>query len=313
MDLPVPPPEVAHIGLRGIKMVAAADGTLHDLERQLIAAAQKHFLRTAFDVDALEPITPDELAAGIPPEFRERVLSGAVIVSLIDGEASPAETALLSAYAKAFGVKDDVVREAQRLVDQQMLRFRIDVLRRSFVGQRMVEFVKERGLRGLLGVAKSMMGHEDAALAARYRALGDKPAGTLGRGYFDFVTSNQFTFPGEKGAGPEPIVFHDCIHVLTGYKTDSLEETQIAAFQAGTLRKDPMFGILFALAQFQLGVAVTPTTAPEKHVVDPELLLAAFARGCQVNRDLCVGWQPWDDFDRPVDELRRAYNIVPRG
>ncbi len=312
MQLPVPPQDVARAGLRGIKMVAAADGVFQELERDLMNAAQKHLLQTDFDLDELEPITPEELAKAIPPEFGERVLGGAIIVSLIDGEASAAETELLQAYAKAMGLKSDGIKEAQRLVDQQMLRFRMDVLRRSFLGQRMKDFVKRRGLRGLVTVAKGVMGREDPALAARYRALEQKPAGTLGRGYYDFVTSHEFSFPGEKDSAPEPIVFHDCLHVLAGYETTSLEETQIAAFQAGTMKKDPMFGLLFGLAQFQLGVAITPVTEAEKLVMDPDLLLAAFVRGTFVTRDVCVDWQPWDDFDRPIEELRTELNILPR-
>ena len=105
---------------------------------------------------------------------------------------------------------------------------------------------------------------------------------------------------------------HDCLHVLAGYTTDSLEETQIASFQAGMLKNDPLFGLLFMLAQFQIGLQVTPITPAEKLVVDPQLMLEAFARGTRVNRDLCVDWIPERDFDRSVEELRREYNIEPR-
>lgn len=163
-------------------MVAAADGAFHELERDLMNAAQKHLLHTDFDLDALAPISPEELAKAMPPEFAERVLGGAVIVSLIDGEASAAETELLRAYAAALGVKSDAIEETQKLADRHMLRFRIDVLRRSFLGQRIADFVERRGLRGLLTVAKGVMGREDPALAARYCALADRPEGTLGRG-----------------------------------------------------------------------------------------------------------------------------------
>lgn len=108
------------------------------------------------------------------------------------------------------------------------------------------------------------------------------------------------------------IVFHDCLHVLAEYDTVSLEETQIASFQAGVLKRDPLFGLLFMLAQFHLGLQVTPTTGPEKLVADPGLMLAAFVRGAKVTRDLCTDWRPADDFARPISELRALYNIAPR-
>jgi hypothetical protein len=66
------------------------------------------------------------------------------------------------------------------------------------------------------------------------------------------------------------------------------------------------------LAQFQLGIQVTPVTEAETHQVDPDLMIKALVRGTHVNRDLTANWDPWDDFENPIVELRRAYNILPR-
>lgn len=313
MELLLPPPEVARAGLRAVKTVATADGQLHDLERRMMSAAQQHVLHTDFDLDQLTPIAPDELADVVPPAFRERVLHACIIVALIDGEASAAETNQLDAYAGALGLDSQALKDVQRIVDGHLLRARIDVLRRSFIGQRVADYVSRRGIRGLATIARGLLDRPHEATAQRYRALGQAPTGTLGREYHDFVRRNDFALPGEAGGAPEVIVFHDCLHVLAEYDTTSIDETQIASFQSGILRKDPMFGLLFTLAQFHIGVQITPVTPAERLVVDPDLMLAAFVRGTQVSRDLCTTWQPWDDFDRPVDELRLAYHIVPRG
>lgn len=313
MEILTPPPEVARLGLRALKTVAAADGEIHDLERRFADAVQRHILKTDVDFDAVAPIDAEELAAaGVPEPFRERIVHGCLLEALIDGEASPSELAILDAFARALDVPRDAIKTAHKLADEHLLRFRIDILRRSFMGQRGVDFVKRRGIRGLLSVAANLMQIANPAMAARYRALEASPAGTLGRGYWEFVTRNGFSVPGEKGAGPEPIVFHDCLHVLAEYDTTSIEETQIAAFQAGTLRKDAIYGLLFPLAQFHLGVSVTPVAKAEQGVIEPELWIKAFVRGTKTNRDLSVTWQPWDDFDRPVAELRAAYGIEPR-
>jgi len=306
------PPDVARLGLRALKTVAAADGEIHDLERRFAAGVQRHVLGTDEDFDALGPIEPGELAAGIPAAFRERVVHGCILVALIDGEASPAELAILDGFAGVLDVPRDALATAHKLVDEHLLRFRIDILRRSFFGQRAVDFVKQRGIRGLVSVIGNLLQIENPAIAARYRALESFPEGSLGRGYFDFVTRNHFSFPGEKGAGPEPIVLHDCLHVLAEYDTSSIEETQIAAFQAGTMQKGAIYGLLFPLAQFHLGVAITPVTKAETDVIDPEPWIKAFVRGTRTNRDLASSWQPWDDFARPVTELRREYGIEPR-
>ncbi|HMJ16400.1 MAG TPA: hypothetical protein VK524_33530, partial [Polyangiaceae bacterium] len=149
-------------------------------------------------------------------------------------------------------------------------------------------------------------------LAARYQALEQLPRGLLGREYYEFIRASGFSLPGEENSPPEVICFHDCLHVLAGYETSSIEETQIASFQSGMLQKDPVYGLLFMLSQFHLGIQMTPVTPGETLVADPVLMLEAFVRGTKVNRNLCVDWVPQDDFERPVEELRRAYNIEPR-
>jgi tellurite resistance protein len=313
MHIPTPPAEVARFGLRALKTIAAADGEIHDLERRFAVAVQHHILATDLDFDTIEGIDPEELARGVPEPFRERVVHGCLLVALIDGQASAAELAVVDAFAEALDVPRDAIATAQKLVDEHLLRFRLDVLRRSFLGQRGVDFVKQRGIRGLLSVAANLMQIENPAMNARYRALEGAPEGTLGREYWKYMTRNAFSYPGEKGAGPEPIVFHDCLHVLAEYDTTSLEETQIAAFQAGTLKKNAIYGLLFPLAQFHLGVSITPVTKAEQGVIDPDLWIKAFVRGTRTNLDLAVDWQPWDVFDRPVTELRVAYGIEPRG
>jgi len=312
MDLTKPPPDVARLGMRALKTIAAADGEIHDLERRFAAAVQRHILGTDLDFDTLPGIDPGELATGIPESFRERIVHACLLVALIDGEASAAELAVVDAFADALHVESDAVATAHKLVDDHLFRFRIDVLRRSFLGQRGADFVKERGVRGFLSVAANLMQIENPAMAARYRALEHAPPGSLGRGYWEYIVKNGFSVPGEKGAGPEPIVFHDCLHVLCEYDTTSIEETQIAAFQAGSSRKDAIYGLLFPLAQFHLGVVITPVTKAERGVIDPDAWIKAFVRGTRTTRDLCVGWQPWDDFERPVMELRVAYGIEPR-
>jgi len=140
------------------------------------------------------------------------------------------------------------------------------------MGQHAVDFVKHRGIRGLLSVAANLMQIEN----------------------------------------PSPLCFHDCLHVLEEYETSSIDETQVAAFQAGTLKRDAVYGLLFPLAQFHLGISVTPVTKAERGVIDPDLWIKAFVRGTRTNVDLAASWQSWDDFHRPATELRLAYNIEPR-
>lgn len=313
MELIVPTPEVAHAGLRALLTVAVADGQLHDLERRMLRGVQEHILASEFDLEVLAPIAPAQLAAAVgDPVVRERILSACVVMALIDGDASEAEGQVVAEFAAAFEIDSYVVADLQRLIDRSLRMFRIDVTRRSFIGQRGRAFLADQGVRGFGRVLRSLLGIEHRKLAARYRALEHAPRGTLGREYYEFIRANKFSLPGEHDAPPEIVLFHDCLHVLAGYQTSNIEETQIASFQAGMLKKDPVYGLLFMLSQFHLGVQVTPVTAAESMVADPQLMLKAFARGTRVNRNLCVDWNPTHDFDRTVEELRIAYNIEPR-
>jgi hypothetical protein len=54
------------------------------------------------------------------------------------------------------------------------------------------------------------------------------------------------------------------------------------------MQKGAIYGLLFPLAQFHLGVAITPVTKAETDVIDPELWIKAFVRGTRTNRDLAL-------------------------
>src|SRR5262249_40975985 len=158
---------------------------------------------------------PDELARSVvDPALRRQLVRGMVILSLVDGEASPAEAAVVERFARALGVQSPDLRTLRELADKHLLRARFDIARRFWAREKMIEMARERGVGWLARTLAAMAGlREDAAIAARYRALADAPAGSLGRGYADFIRSNGFSFPGEKGSPPETIALHDLTHV----------------------------------------------------------------------------------------------------
>jgi len=86
----------------------------------------------------------------------------------------------------------------------------------------------------------------------------------------------------------------------------------VLGFQAGFGRNDPFFTILFALAQWQLGIGSSPVTAAETGQADPEVIFRGLEHGLGVTRDLISDWDPWDDFPLPLEEVRRQYGIRPR-
>jgi tellurite resistance protein len=311
MGLKIPPVELAPYGLRAMKTVAMADGRFEELERRMMAAAQQA-LGTDLDIDVLEPITPEELASAITDAgLRNQIAHGLVILSMADEEPSKAESALVSRFARALGVEGDIANLEKLAAGQSML-VRFDLARRVWVRDKVAAKLREEGLGWLVRAAAALAGiREDTKVAARYRALAKLPPGTLGRSYFEFIRKNQFALPGEKGSPPEPIVFHDMTHVLTGYDTTPRGEMQIAFFHAGSKRVDPFFFAFFALMQFHLGFRATPVAQGERGQFVPEETIVALKRGIESTIDPLDGWDPWQTIDTSVEELRDRYHIGP--
>lgn len=314
MEMHIPPPEVIPFGLRAMKMVALANGTFDEAERGLIRTAQEVF-GTSHDVDALPPIEPEELARHITdPALRRQIVRAMIILSLVDGEASPEEARVVERFAAGLGIESPDLTTLRRLADGRMVVARFDIARRFFAREKMTELTKQRGLRWLARTLATMAKiAEDRETAARYRALEHAPVGSLGRAYFDFTVSNQFSFPGEKGSPPEAVIFHDLTHVLSGYNTDAAGEMQVLAFHAGCRREenDPFSFLMFGIAEFHLGLAMSPVATGAKGMFDPPKVFRAVRRGMACKIDPTVGWDPWPVMNRPLEDLRAEYGIPP--
>ena len=313
MEIQLPSPMLVPYGLRAMKMIAAADGDFGESERNLLTTAQKLF-GTSLDVDRLEPIEPEELARHITdPSLRRQFVRGMVVMSLIDGEASAAEATVVERFSAALGIESKDLLALRHLADKHLLRARFDIARRFFGVEKGFERAKKDGPAWVAKTLGAMAGiYEDTALANRYRALKDAPAGSLGRAYVDFIAKNQFSFPGEKGSPPEPIVLHDLTHVLSGYGTDPEGELQVLGFHAGCRReeKDPFSFVMFGIAEFHLGLAMSPVAATSRNKLDPVLLFNAIQRGAACTIDPTEGWDPWPVMHEPLEELRAKYNIA---
>ncbi|HEU0156182.1 MAG TPA: hypothetical protein VFQ82_08935, partial [Stellaceae bacterium] len=312
MQLFYPNAEEARAGLRAMRMLGEArDGGLGTATRNLLAAAQKHILRTHYDIDSLSPITPEALAAAFAdPALARQFVQGMAVVSLAEGPPSEAQSRLMTRFAAALGVEEPAVRVLRELAEHHMVLFRLDFLRRSHLADAAKNAVREHGFIATAKAIAAFRGlREDRALAARYQALGDLPADTLGRAFWRHYREHGFAFPGERLGFPEAGVYHDFTHVLAGYGTDPAEEMQVGAFTAGYKKHNPIFVILFVVLTFSAGINMTPLDQPLSLGIFAteglgDKFFAAVERGSKVRLDLSDRWDHWAWVAKPLAEAR---------
>lgn len=311
-----PTSETACAGLASLKTIAGADGPISERADSFMRALRDHLLRVDVELESLEPIDAEELARVVPEtEWRERILRGMTVLSLLDGPPTPERLAILERTAAALEIDEAPVRVFREWVQDRVRMVQIDIARRSFVRDAAKAYVKREGTRAILEIAQGVLGHEDRKLAERYHRLDSFPEGSFGRAYADFIALNGFSYPGERGGPPPPVMRHDCCHVLGGYGTTPEEECAVLSFQAGFEKADPFFVILFGIAQFEIGIGASPFLPGMKGRADPERMLAALAHGTRVDIDLIgdPAFDPWEEFDQPLAEVRAKFGIPPRG
>jgi hypothetical protein len=307
----------AKLCLRAMATAVARRGTIPPAANALMAAAERLVLNIDHDIDALAEIGPAELAAGIvTPGLADQVVHAMLVGVLADGEPEPECYARVEAFGSALGVTAPALRTVRLLCEHHMVLFTLDFLRHSPMREAVVQQYQTRG--GIIGVAKAALGlrglRRDPALAERYIALGELPAGTFGHAYFHHCRDHGFSFPGEPKGFPEGGVFHDLTHVLAGYDTTPEGETQVGAFTSGYKRVNPMYALLVPVLVFGTGVNLTPSPQPPITGILAEsglaeLLIRAHERGARVNRDLSDRWDFWPWMPMPLAQAREQLNI----
>lgn len=261
----------------------------------------------------LEPAIdlPEVAAAIVRPRARLRLVQLAEIVALVDGRPRRAVVREVERLADALGVREPGLAVLRQVAAGRPRLARI-LMTRRILARVLVDAWRADGLRGARRLLSPLLlgRGADPEVAWRYRQLGLLPAGTLGRTLWAHCTERRFGLPGEAGAMPERLLFHDVGHLLTGFSTEPAGEIQQGAFQAGFVRRDGFAFFLFVILQFHLGIKITPVAPPDVGNFDIPRVLAAVARGAAC-RDLSEHWQFWDDAARPLAELRAAYGVAP--
>jgi len=318
MQLIHPTPEQGLLGLRALRMVAAADGAIGPAARTTMEAAEHFLLRLDIPVEYLPPITPAELAAGISGPLAEQLCQGMLVVGFADGPLSDAAFAKITEFATALRVDLPALHTLHKMIEHHMVLFKLDFMRHSQIGGMLQEQFRHHG--GIVGLAKGILGMrglvEDPELAARFIAFGDLPEDTLGHHFFRHYRDNGFAFPGEKLGFPVAGAYHDFAHVLGGYHATPAEEMLVGGLVAGFRKQNPFYVILFVQLTFGAGMNMTPVPQPTTRSVLAQPGLAerffrSIERGGAMNTDLSGDWDFWPLAPLPIDEARQRLGLPP--
>jgi hypothetical protein len=305
MDISLFQPHELPLVLGALRRVALANGQFTEAEAALIEGlAELH--GDPLNADLLRDVSPAELAVVLTDVHRrKRAVQLAIITSLVEGQPTEASARAVADLAQALDVSESGLRVLDRVAHERSMLARIDMVRR------IQRFVTQGDRPGFLSMAlPSLLGFgRDEAVAARYAALAELPAGTLGRNLYDHYRDHDFALPGEKGGLPELMLFHDIGHVISGYGVDPRGEIQQAAFQAGYARNDGFVFLLFGILQFHIGLRVTPIAQGERGYFDVPKVLRALARGAACTVDFSDHFDFFAHAHEPVSVLRERWRV----
>jgi hypothetical protein len=197
---------------------------------------------TGVDVDYtnLQPLGPDGLAECLrdrDEHYRQRIVHHMVLGELVL-RPLPVEVAhRVKLYAEALGIDDKFVRVARRYAQGAYGLAWMDLRRSGF---------SEHWQTADTGHLKTNVelsdpldkAQVDPELEARWAALADLPAGTLGRQVFEMYDERGFPLPGTEHGASAFLAQHDFVHVLADYGTNLKGELEVFGF-IGRADPDP--------------------------------------------------------------------------
>jgi hypothetical protein len=327
MSLLVAPPDhaTALLCTRGVVGALRPGGRrLEPLQLRVLQAVVRELWGIDEDCAALAPVPAREVAAAVAdPLLRRRVVQLAVTLELLL-HPLPAEVGdQVARFARDLGVDAPGVSASRRLAHDQLVLMYACLQRNSWYP---AETRRGMGHGHLFELVRSKLAYyalaEDDAIARRWRALGDLPGGTWGRGVFDFYRANGFPFPGERHGIYEVGAQHDWVHVLADYGTTPEGEIDVFAFIAAAMPDPQGFVLLVVtLGIFQNGsihhMFGKPVPGWGMGALEvrggPRRFAEAVRRGEVCGVDVLGGVDHFAMAPLPLAEVRRRFRVEPRG
>jgi hypothetical protein len=325
------PPDAAEVAClaRGVISAVAPEGGLTGLQQTLLSALYHSMTGIDVDIAALQaelaekPYSPREFAEDLyrrDAAFRGRVVQTMVIAELVLDPLPPTVAARVAEFAAELSVHDDLEAVLHGHADSGRRLAAIDFDRNGYLHDFDLRHTEHLHVGdGALTEAWTPV-EDDPALAGRWASLGDLPAGTLGRGVYDFYKTRGFSFPGAPGSAPPLLAQHDWVHILADYGTRVESEIEVFAFIARANDDLHAFSLLaMVVSLFETGALAAGAglfEADKGHLSQPGM---ATRFGDALRRAaLCSGsndFMATDWFaiaDKPVTVLRKELVLPPK-
>jgi hypothetical protein len=304
--------------------VAPADG-LTSLQRMMIEAITESMTGFVVPVVAVPRLGPEEFAWSMRDRnelFRSRMvqlmLLGALVLNPLPEEVADR----VDRYAGELGVDNDVLRVAHEFARGSFGLALVDFQRSGYMEtwdpSRSAALHTSRELSDAWQLCV-----QDDALAQRWDALRDLPAGTLGRDVSRFYEARGFTVPGRAGSAPPLLAQHDWVHVLVGYGSTVESEIEVFAFIARANDDSRAFSLLAHIVSlFETGYAAAGMglfEASRGHLSQQGMAIrfadamrrGALSAAANTSIDfLAVDW--FEYAETPIDEVRERLGIVAK-
>lgn len=315
MILRLPRPQAEAI-LGAMAAVARAHGPagVSDADRVTLEAAGRIVLGLDGAGPGVASRSPSELAAALPhDEAAAQAVRMLSVMSLVDGRVDPGKIALVAEYADALDVHEDHLRVLAEAAEGEIAAAAACMVRKNVESFPRLDStrVDEDAVAAFLPYRD---GGEDPELEARYRALGELPAGTFGRAFFEHFRRNGFAFPGNPNGLAEGFTTpHDSSHVLSGYSTSPPGEVCVSTFIGAMHPDHPLAAeVLPVLFSWHLGIELIELAGATTGSYEPERFWTAWERGGATTTDVVdAGWDFWGVVGEDLEELRRAYTVPP--
>lgn len=303
----------ARAAFGAVRAVVEADGPARERGSELLAVAAAT-LELGEGWREVPAATAATVAAAFPAAAARRIVVDALLIpACIEGAVTASGEAAVRSFARELGVRSHWVDILPAMRRGRVFAVKRQLVRRSPDARRLFARTwDEEGIRGVWRALLFVLGRfVDPPLAARFRALGGLPGGSLGRTLHDDFIARGLAFPGEPRGLPERMIHHDLMHVIGGYPPVPAGECELAGFYAGFCPGDAFTFIVIALATFQLGLPVSPPMVlPARGAFDPARVVAAFLRGRRLRVDVMGPWDYWPLMPLPIDEVRERLGIA---